>query len=645
VDEMTFGRYRLLSVIGEGGMGKVYKAHDTEIGRDVAIKVLPTELGSEPGYRERFRREAHTAARLAEPHIIPIYDTGEIDGRLYLVMPVIDGIDVHGLLQRDGPMSPQRAVHVIDQLADALNAAHTVGLVHRDIKPSNALVTGHDFVYLIDFGIAHDKSATKITTTNTIVGTWAYMAPERFTTGAADARVDIYALACVLHECLTGVQPYPGDSLEQQFTGHFSLDPPRPSNLNPAVPAGFDEVIAHGMAKDPDQRYQSAHDLASAAHHALTTSPSRHPQTVIHPTQPVTAPTVLDDRLPPPPPPRPSLRSEPPRRRPQRPLPPPARPVDRPTPGTVTPPPQQVRRRRRRLAWPLTAAIAVALGVAGMTGYLLQPHSPTSQTPTAQPTLPPGQTGQPASPSPATVLPFTGLNSPDDVAVDSVGNLYVVDAGNSQVLEMAAGSSGPTVLPFTGLGNPSGVTVDAARTVYVTNVANNRVLKLTLGSSSTIELPINGLNRPHGVAVDTADNLYIAAGNRVLKLAAGSSSTTELPFTDLSNPIGVAVDGAGAVYVADTGNNRVLKLAAGSIQSLSFTGLNKPHGVAVDGAGAVYVSDTGNNRVLKLSAGSVASTVLPAGGLKDPGGVAVDTADNVYVADTGNNRVVKLAAG
>src|SRR5262249_33668340 len=151
---------------------------------------------------------------LAEPHIIPIYDTGEIDGRLYLVMPVVEGVDVHGLLRRDGPMSPQRAVHVVEQLAAALDAAHAVGLVHRDVKPSNALVTGRDFVYLIAFGIAHDSAATKLTRTGTIVGSWAYMAPERFTSGTSDARADVYALACVLYECLTGVQPYPGDSLE-----------------------------------------------------------------------------------------------------------------------------------------------------------------------------------------------------------------------------------------------------------------------------------------------------------------------------------------------------------------------------------------------------------------------------------------------
>src|SRR5262249_39680447 len=129
----------------------------------------------------------------------------------------------------------------------ALNAAHQHGLVHRDIKPSNALLTGDDFVYLIDFGIAHDAAATRLTSTGMMVGTLAYMAPERFTDGTADARADVYSLTCVLHECLTGATPYPGNSIEQQLAGHLKLDPPKPSEHRPEVAVGFDEVIAVGM--------------------------------------------------------------------------------------------------------------------------------------------------------------------------------------------------------------------------------------------------------------------------------------------------------------------------------------------------------------------------------------------------------------
>jgi serine/threonine-protein kinase len=274
VQGTPFGRYRLIEVIGEGGMGKVYKAHDTVIDRHVAVKVLSTELATEPGFRERFRREAHTAARLTEPHIIPIHDTGEVDGRLYLVMPIIKGTDVGTLLKREGPMSPERAVVIIEQLAAALDAAHAAGLVHRDVKPSNALVTNHDFTYLIDFGIAHNAAATRVTKTGAIIGTLAYMAPERFTTGVADARADVYSLTCMLHECLTGAQPYPGDSAEQQITGHLTLTPPKPSKLNPAIPAAFDDVIARGMAKQPTERFASAGELARAASAAAALSES-----------------------------------------------------------------------------------------------------------------------------------------------------------------------------------------------------------------------------------------------------------------------------------------------------------------------------------------------------------------------------------
>jgi serine/threonine protein kinase len=392
VDEVVFGRYRLLSVIGQGGMGKVYKAHDTMIGRDVAIKVLPTELGAEPGYRERFRREAHIAARLTEPHIIPIHDTGEIDGQLYLVMPIVEGIDVHGLLQRDGPMSPQRAVHIVEQLAAALDAAHAAGLVHRDVKPSNALVVGNDFVYLIDFGIAHDAAASKLTSTGVVVGTLAYMAPERFTDGIADARSDIYALACVLHECLTAHLPFPGDTLPQQMHAHLYRDPPRPSAQRPGIPTGFDDVIARGMAKDPDQRYQAAHDLAAAAQRTLAAAASRTLPTgltpVADPARPARTANLLADQSPPP------LPSVPVREQPDhddpaatRQHPPDWQPASQPRPAEPAPQPGPTPRPRKR---PRTIAVVVVTvtilvaGIIGITGYLLkQPHA--SQTPTAQP--------------------------------------------------------------------------------------------------------------------------------------------------------------------------------------------------------------------------------------------------------------------
>jgi class 3 adenylate cyclase len=287
--EVALGRYRLIEMIGEGGMGSVYRAHDTVMRRDVAIKILSPDLVAKPGYAERFRREAYTAANLTEPHIIPIHEAGEIDGQLYLVMPVITGTDLQTLLGRDGPVTAERAVRFIEQLAAALDAAHAADLVHRDVKPSNALVTPQDFVYLIDFGIAHHASNSRLTRSGSAVGTWAYMAPERFSKSATDARADVYALACVLYECLTARSPYPAQSIEEQVAAHLTKDPPKPSVVDPAIPCGFDGVIARGMAKDPDQRYQSAGELAAAARRALSDL------AVTAHRRPAPAPTILDD--------------------------------------------------------------------------------------------------------------------------------------------------------------------------------------------------------------------------------------------------------------------------------------------------------------------------------------------------------------
>ena len=219
-------------------MGEVWRAFDTEAQRVVALKLLSGQLASDPQFEERFRREAFAAAGLAEPHVVPIHQFGEIDGRLYVDMRLIEGRDLESIL-RDGPLEPARAVWIIDQVGSALHAAHRIGLVHRDVKPSNILVAEDDFAYLIDFGIARAVGETKLTGTGSVIGTWAYLAPERLTSGQADPRADIYALTCVLHECLTGSQPFPSTSFEQQIAAHVSMPPPRPSALRDTVARQF----------------------------------------------------------------------------------------------------------------------------------------------------------------------------------------------------------------------------------------------------------------------------------------------------------------------------------------------------------------------------------------------------------------------
>ena len=230
-------------------MGEVWRAYDTATDRVVALKVLPAQMAEDSDYQARFRREARAAAGLNNPHIIPIHDYGEIDDRLFVTMALVDGQDLAAKIAR-GPLPPAQAVNIVDQIAGALHAAHRNQLIHRDVKPSNILLDEDDYAYLIDFGIARAATDTKLTHTGMTLGTWAYMAPERFTSGQTDPSVDIYALACVLHETLTGTTPYPGDNVEQIAAGHMFAPPPRPSLMRPDLPPQLDDVIATGMAKN-----------------------------------------------------------------------------------------------------------------------------------------------------------------------------------------------------------------------------------------------------------------------------------------------------------------------------------------------------------------------------------------------------------
>ncbi len=286
-----FGPYYLKRLIGAGGFGEVYEAEDTVKDRTVALKLLREATSKDPVFRERMKREAHAAGRLQEPHVVPIHDYGEIDGLLFVDMRLIDGVDLHTVLEENGPLPPARAVAIIRQVAAALDAAHAAGVMHRDVKPENVILTRDDFAYLVDFGLATAASAERLTQMGTMVGTFSYMAPERLRNKELTHSVDIYSLACVLHECLTGSRPYRADSIGALITAHLTAPIPQPSQIRAGIPAAFDQVIARGMAKNPEDRYATAGDLANAALDALTATDKRHAARILERSDEATLPT------------------------------------------------------------------------------------------------------------------------------------------------------------------------------------------------------------------------------------------------------------------------------------------------------------------------------------------------------------------
>ncbi|MDT5145670.1 MAG: serine/threonine protein kinase, bacterial, partial [Mycobacterium sp.] len=197
-----FGPYRLTRLLGAGGFGEVYEAEDTAMHRVVALKLLGSTYSQNPVFRERLFREARTAGRLREPHVLPIHGCGEIDGQVYIDMRLVRGMDLETLLQREGSLEPARAVSIVRQVADALDAAHAETVIHRDVKPANILLAGDDFVSLVDFGLANAAGDAKLTKPGTAVGTFDYVSPERLSGDPVDHRCDVYALACVLYELL-----------------------------------------------------------------------------------------------------------------------------------------------------------------------------------------------------------------------------------------------------------------------------------------------------------------------------------------------------------------------------------------------------------------------------------------------------------
>jgi serine/threonine-protein kinase len=271
-----FADYRLLDVIGRGGMSVVYRAESLALGNVVALKLLAPELVADRAFRERFERESRVAASLNHPSIVPVHGAGEANGLLYIAMRYVEGTDLSALVRERGPLEVERCLAIGTQVASALDAAHARALVHRDVKPGNILVEqpaatyAPEHAYLADFGLTkHAASTSGLTRTGAFIGTIDYMSPEQIADRPVDGRSDVYALGCVLYQCLTGTVPFSRETDAAVLWSHLTDPPPRVTAAMPTLPDRIDEVIARALAKDPAERHGTAGELVMAARDAL----------------------------------------------------------------------------------------------------------------------------------------------------------------------------------------------------------------------------------------------------------------------------------------------------------------------------------------------------------------------------------------
>jgi hypothetical protein len=290
----TLAGYRVEGILGQGGMGVVYEATQLSLDRTVALKLLATNLGDDDAFRERFRREALIQAGIEHPNIVTVYEAGESDHGLFMAMRLVRGPNLKDMiLSRE--LDAGRALRILRPISEALDSAHESGLIHRDIKPQNILVGGRDHAYLADFGLTKVSGEKGLTKTGQFVGTLDYISPEQIRGKDATASSDIYALAAVLYEALTGIVPFPKDSEAAVLYAHMSDEPPSVSEARPELPNALDDVIRRAMSKEPEQRPQSASALMDDAERAF----DRKTRAAIQPPGPLESPEETGIRKPP----------------------------------------------------------------------------------------------------------------------------------------------------------------------------------------------------------------------------------------------------------------------------------------------------------------------------------------------------------
>jgi hypothetical protein len=279
-------RYELGSVLGNGGMARVHKGLDRQLKRPVAVKVLAPPFDQDKSFVERFRREAHAAARLNHPNIVAVYDSGSDDGTHYIVTELVDGETLADLLQREGALPPERVAEISRQICHALEAAHERGVVHRDVKPGNVMITPEGRVKVVDFGIARAAGAESVTRTGLVMGSASYLSPEQARGEPGDERSDIYSLGCVIYQMLTGRPPFVAENSISALYQHVNEPVEAPSSIRP-VPPALEETVLRALEKEPTRRFGSVKELEDALEESTESATMPLPVAAGEPTVPV----------------------------------------------------------------------------------------------------------------------------------------------------------------------------------------------------------------------------------------------------------------------------------------------------------------------------------------------------------------------
>jgi YVTN family beta-propeller protein len=684
---------RVEAVAGRGGMGVVYRATQLSLDRPVALKAIAPELAGDPTFRERFKRESRIAASIEHPNVIPVYEAGEGEGVLYLIMRYVEGTDLRALIDAEGGLGPVRATRIAAQMAAALAAAHRRELIHRDVKPANVLIDSggeRDHAYLTDFGIARHAAATSgLTHTGSVIGTLDYLAPERIEGQGGDGRADVYALGCVLFEALTGARPFPRDNEMAKMYAHLNAPVPSAREVEPRVPEELDELARRAMAKDPDARFASASEFAEALTDTLPARPARartepppapvpippppakepeagpageeaafaEPETA--PAEPETAPAKEPDVAP----------AEPETAPAKEPAIAPAEPETAPAnePAIAPAEPETVPAR------PDTAAAREPEPVSA------EPHTAPAEPATAPaepdtapadriaPGGPPGEETVPAATqpiaataptaAPSHVTAPTGAAAPPRVparhrrALVAVVGVGVAAAAVVLALSVSGGDSpdgdspdggppAPDVLAFRSAGDvklepgPDGLAVDSG-TLWVANKRTDQVVAVEEGTDAPQEAITVGGN-PDSVAVGF-DSVWVTNtdDNNVSRIDPDSRSVVETIDVG-AGPEGIAVS-EDAVWVANG--------LEGSVTRISPSGETRTEGV---GDGPVQIAVTDDDRIwVTLSRAGQVVELDPAGGEPigqpvdvqgQPRGIAFD-GERLWVAATSGARL------